>query len=58
MSNVEELQEVVKALEAKMKLMELHQTTSGPKKASVMDPMEVMAVALKLPMFYDERPET
>ena len=57
MSNVEELQEVVRALEAKMKLMELQQST--PKTPSVMaDPMAVMAVALKLPMFYDDRPET
>ena len=58
MSNVEELQEVVRTLEAKMKLMELHQNTSGTKTAGVMDPMEVMAVALKLPMFYEDRPET
>ena len=57
MSNMEDLQEMVRALEAKMKLMELQQ--AAPKTPSVMpSQMDVMAVSLKLPMFYDDRPET
>ena len=56
MASVEDLQETVKALEAKMKLMELQ---SVGKTASVMTPgvADVMSVALKLPMFYEDRPE-
>ena len=56
MASVEDLQETVKALKAKMKLMELQ---SVGKTASVMAPgvADVMSVALKLPMFYEDRPE-
>ena len=59
MSDVEALQQVVEALEAKMKLMELQQCApQSPKTPDVIDPMEVMAVSLKLPAFYEDRPET
>ena len=57
--SVEHLEEVVRSLENKMKLMELQQSDGGKgKTANVMPGMaEVMSVALKLPMFYEERPE-
>ena len=59
--SVAELQETVKALESKMKLMELQNGAGGPSKtAGVMPGMgmsEVMSVALKLPLFYEDRPE-
>ena len=54
MSSVEELKDVVKALEAKMNLMEL-KAFDEVKTPAVMS--DVMAVSLKLPMFYEERPE-
>ena len=54
--SVEQLQETVKALESKMKLMELQ--GAGVMTGTVMPGMaDVMSVALKLPMFYEDRPE-
>ena len=54
MASVEDLQDVVKALKAKMKLLELQTGGTTP---TVMPMPEVMSVALKLQMFYEDRPE-
>ena len=53
--SVVKLEDVVRGLEQKLKLMEASIPT---KTATVMPNMaEVMSVALKLPMFYEDRPE-
>ena len=58
MASVEDLQKVIERMESKMKLMELSQSaTTAAVTNTKSDAMEVMAVALKLPLFYEDKPE-